>query len=402
VAELALSAFCLAFPAVVLLLKEKVSFFSKWSPLIVCYAVGLLVGNLGILPARAIGVLDAVSTGAVALSIPLLLFSVDLRKWRELAGSTLLAFGLACLAVMAVSVVAHLAFRNAIPDSWGVAGLLVGVYTGGTPNMAAIKTALGTDMTSYLAVHTSDMVLSAIYFLFVLTVARRFFLLFMRPFARKPGSKAGGTGVGESGGAPGGAALAAEGGTQAADEEAFSSLFRKGRRGPLGKALLLDLGIVALGLGLSLLVGETWQTMVAILAITTLALAASLSKGVRATKGTFAAGEYILYVFCLAVGAMGDIGKLIGSAPVYFLYVAVVLFGSFALHAVLCALFKVDVDTFLVVSTATINSAPFVGLTCVALDNRDLIVPGITAGIMGYALGNYLGIGLAEVLRMLS
>lgn len=386
-----LGAFCLAFPALILLLKERVKLLSRWSPLIVCYAAGLLLGNLGILPERAMGVLDGISTGAVALSIPLLLFSVDLSRWRDLAGKTLLAFGLACVAVTLVSALSHLAFKSRISDSWGIAGLLVGVYTGGTPNMAAIKTALGTDMTSYLAVHTSDMVLSALYFLFVLTIARRFFSLFLPAFKDPAAGRAGAQ-----------AGMASSAATQAVEETAFSSLFRKGRRGPLGLALLLDLGIVALGLGSSLLVAATWQTMVAILAITSLALGASLLKRVRSIQGSYAAGEYILYIFCLAVGAMGDIGKLIGSAPVYFAYVAVVLFGSFVLHAILCAVFKVDVDTFLVVSTATINSAPFVGLTCVALGNKSLLVPGITAGIMGYALGNYLGIGLAQVLRLLS
>lgn len=403
-ADLALGAFCLAFPAMILIVKDRVAFFSKWSPLIVCYATGLVLGNLGILPERSVGVLDGVSTGAVAISIPLLLFSVDLRKWRELAGTTLLAFGLACVAVMAVSAGAYLAFRGAVPDSWGIAGLLVGVYTGGTPNMAAIRTALDTDMTSYLAVHTSDMVLSAVYFLFVLTVARRFFGLFMRPFGEASGRKARRARPAAEPGDPAEPAAPpgpAQGGVQAAEELPFSFLFRKGVRGPLAGAFGLDLLIVAFGLGLSLVVPPTWQTLVAILSITTLALAASLSPRVRATRGTYAAGEYVLYIFCLAVGAMGDIGKLLGSAPAYFAYVAVVLFGSFILHALLCWAFRVDVDTFLVVSTATINSAPFVGLACVALDNKKLLVPGITAGIMGYALGNYLGIGLAEVLRLL-
>lgn len=389
-AELAIAAFCLSFPAFALILKERVEFFAKWSPLVACYAAGLIVGNLGILPANAPVVLDGISTGAVALSIPLLLFTVDIRAWRSLAGTTLRAFVLAVVAVLAVSALAHAFFKGAMPDSWNIAGLLVGVYTGGTPNMAAIKTALGTDMNAYLAVHTSDMILSAAYFLFVLTVAKRFFSLFMPAFKAR---------------APGGAEDAPEGGPlapQAESEEIpFSSLFRKGSRGPLAAALGMDLAVVAVGLGLSLLVPADWQTMVAILGITSLALAASLSPRLRAVRGTFQAGEYILYVFCLAVGAMGDISRLIGAAPQYFAYVAVVLFGSFALHALLCALFKVDVDTFLVVSTATINSPPFVGLACVAIGNKRLLVPGITAGIMGYALGNYLGIGLAQLLRAL-
>lgn len=386
-AELALAAFCLSFPALALVLKERVAFFAKWSPLVVCYAVGLAIGNFGMLSERSTAVLDGVSTGAVALSIPLLLFSVDIRKWRELAGSTLLAFGLAVVAVMAASAIAHIAFRNAVPDSWNIAGLLVGVYTGGTPNMAAIKTALRTDMNAYLAVHTSDMVLSAAYFLFVLTAAKRFFSLVMPAYAPH---RVGGNDEPARGADADGEFAALP----------FTALFKKGIRGPLAAAIGLDVAIVAVGLCLSLAVPAAWQTMVAILSITTLALVAALSPGLRGIAGTFQAGEYILYVFCLAVGAMGDISKLIGAAPQYFAYVAAVLFGSFALHAILCALCRVDVDTFLVVSTATINSPPFVGLTCVAIGNKRLLVPGITAGIMGYALGNYLGIGLAQLLRL--
>jgi uncharacterized membrane protein len=43
-------------------------------------------------------------------------------------------------------------------------------------------------------------------------------------------------------------------------------------------------------------------------------------------------------------------------------------------------------------STAAICSPPFVGVTAMAIKRPSLIAPGITAGLMGYALGNYLGI----------
>lgn len=372
---------CLIFPALALYLKEKVPLFAKWSPLIACYVGGLLFGNLGLLPEGSVGVLDGISTVAVALAIPLLLFSVDIRRWRELTGKAGLAFILAAIAVVAISVLAHFIFRDRIPDSAKVAGMLVGVYTGGTPNLAAIKTALGVDMNAYLAVHSADIVLSAIYFFFVLTAAKRFFGLFLPPY------RGAGLEVGNS-----------SAGSPVEEAMPFSGLFKKGVRLPLLGALGLDLLVVGAGLGLSFLVPSEWQTMIVILAITTFSLLASLSARIRTIPGSFAAGEFILYVFCFAVGAMGDFSKIIGAAPSYFLYVALVLFGSFALHSLLCALFRVDVDTMLVVSTATINSPPFVGLACVAINNRSLLVPGITIGILGYAVGNYLGILLANIL----
>ncbi|MFZ2635610.1 MAG: DUF819 family protein [Rectinemataceae bacterium] len=377
--------FCLIFPAFALWLKDRKGILAKLSPIIVCYAAGLIVGNVGILPQGSMATLDLLSTAAVGLSIPLLLFSVDIRRWKELRGKTGLAFILACIAVMAVSTCAHFIFRDRIPDSAKVAGMLVGVYTGGTPNLAAIKTALGVDMTVYLAVNGADIVLSSVYFLFVLTVAQKVFGHIMPAYKAPAGA-----------GIPGpddNAGLLPE-----MESATFKGLFGKGFRKSIAGAAVLDVAIVAVGMGVSMLVPREWQTMTAILAVTTLSLASSMSKRVRSIPGTFAAGEYVLYVFCLAVGAMGDFRVLMGAAPEYFLYVALVLFGSFLLHAVLCALFKVDVDTMLVVSTATINSPPFVGLACVALKNRNLLVPGITTGIIGYAVGNYLGIALASIL----
>ncbi len=352
--------FVLLFPALALWAKEKVPLCAKWSPLIVSYLAGLAIGNMGILPGSAPVLLDAVSTGAVAFSIPLLLFSVDIRRWKALSGKSILAFGLA-------------AFSAALVSS-------VGLYTGGTPNLAAIKTALDVDRNIYLAVHTSDMVVSALYLLAVMTVAKPI-LSKLLPVANWNTDAGAVDGMGE--------------GFRLAD------YFAKSVRRKLLGALGLAAAIVGVSLGLSMLFPADFQTMVVILAITSLALAASLLPSVRSIPMSFHAGEYILYVFCIAVGAMGDFSLLLSGAPTYFIYVVMVLFGSFILHALLCALFRIDVDTMLIVSTSAICSPPFVGVVAVSLKARKLIVPGITTGIIGYAVGNYLGIALAQLLRPL-
>ncbi len=370
--------FVLLFPALTLYAKERIRRFAKWSPLIVCYVAGLALGNIGILPESALGLLDTVSTIAVAFSIPLLLFSVDIRKWKELSGKAILAFALAAFSVGLVAAVTHFFFAPKAAESWKVAGMLVGLYTGGTPNLAAIKTALDVDRNVYIAVHTSDMVISALYLLAVMTVAKP---LLSRILPKKDWDSgiAAVSGVGE--------------------EASLSRFFAKGTRTRLLAALGITAAIVAASLGLSMLFPADFQTMIVILAITTLSLSASLLPSVRSIPMTFSAGEYILYIFCIAVGAMGNLSTLLTGAPTYFIYVAIVLFGSFILHALLCAIFRIDVDTMLIVSTSAICSPPFVGVVAVAIKARKLIVPGITTGIIGYAVGNYLGIALAELLH---
>ena len=71
---------------------------------------------------------------------------------------------------------------------------------------------------------------------------------------------------------------------------------------------------------------------------------------------------------------------------------------SLAIHVALAALFKIDADNVIIVSTALSCSPPFVPVVAGALNNKEIILSGLTVGIIGYAIGNYLGILVAEVL----
>ena len=82
-------------------------------------------------------------------------------------------------------------------------------------------------------------------------------------------------------------------------------------------------------------------------------------------------------------------------------FVTVAVVGSLIIHCLLCWLTGVDGDTFMVTSVAAICSPPFVPMMSKALDNPATILSGMTTGIMGYALGNYLGIGVGLLLQRL-
>jgi len=69
------------------------------------------------------------------------------------------------------------------------------------------------------------------------------------------------------------------------------------------------------------------------------------------------------------------------------------------LHAILCKLARIDSDTFMVTSVAAVCSPPFVPMMARALGNPGTMLSGMTTGIVGYALGNYLGISLALYLQ---
>jgi uncharacterized membrane protein len=79
-------------------------------------------------------------------------------------------------------------------------------------------------------------------------------------------------------------------------------------------------------------------------------------------------------------------------------YVASAIFGSMVLQIVFAKIVKLDGDTVLVSSVALINSPPFVPLVAATLGNKEIILTGIGIGLMGYAVGNYLGIGIYELI----
>ena len=64
----------------------------------------------------------------------------------------------------------------------------------------------------------------------------------------------------------------------------------------------------------------------------------------------------------------------------------------------MCRIFKVDVDTAIITSTASIYGAPFIIPVADAIKNREVIVSGLTTSMVGYAVGNYLGIIMGKIL----
>ena len=82
-------------------------------------------------------------------------------------------------------------------------------------------------------------------------------------------------------------------------------------------------------------------------------------------------------------------------------YVAFAVFGSLVIQILLSRIFKVDGNLVLASSIALINSPPFVPMVAAVLKDRNVILPGIAVGLLGYAVGNYLGIGMFLLLNQI-
>jgi len=378
VAAVALILFYLLFPAVAVYLAARFAVFNKLGAVVVCYIAGILVGNAGLIPAHLAALQNPLMLITISLALPLMFFPIDVRRWSRLAGRSLLSFGLQIIAIIVVAVAGFFLFRGGVgEETWKVAGMFVGVYTGGTVNLGAIATALRTDQTLYLAAHTSDVLVSSVYLLFLMTVGQRVLGLVLPAFAADAGAAA----------------------DREPDFDSYAGIFSAPTAAGLAKALGLAVLIFAVG-GLAFLAfSEDVAFVVAILAISTLGILFSFVPAVRGIRMTYQLGNYFILIFCLVVSSMADFNRLVSTAPVMLLYVTFTVFTCLALHIALARIFKIDADTVIITSVAGICSPPLVPMVASALRNKEVVISGVITGIIGWVVGTYLGIAVAYILR---
>ncbi|MFL5344901.1 MAG: DUF819 family protein [Hyalangium sp.] len=368
---------CILFPAAALWAGERYRVAKFFGPVTLCYLAGIIVANVPGVRLSSEASLH-VSEVAVPLAIPLLLFSSDVRQWPRLARSLIISFVLACFAAVAGAGLIGWFFRGQTDEWWKIAGMLVGVYVGGTANMAAIGRVLEARSETFVLLNAADLVAGGIYLIFLLTFAQRLFLRFMPAFTATPHH--------EPFEHPG---------------EALSVWTRHHLK-DMGIGFGLAVAIAAVAVGATLLVFGKLEASPALLGITTLGIVASLVKQVRSLTGAYELGEYVLLIFCVAMGSLADARILSGGSATLFIYVWLVMGLSIVLHTVFSALLRIDADSTLICSTATIYGPAQIGPVAAALKNRALVGPGLTLGLAGIALGNYLGLLTAWGLRWLA
>jgi uncharacterized membrane protein len=364
----------------VLHLCRKFRFVNKLGSVFIAYLIGLLLGNTGLLPEGSEKIQEILTTITIPLAIPMLLFSANIRQLIKLARVAIVSLMIGLLSVVIVVVIGFFIFNGkGVPEIWKVSGLLVGVYTGGTPNLAALKLMLNVDANTYILIHTYDMGVSIVYLAFLMTIGQRFFHLFLKRF---PGGKQ--TDSNEFEGA-----------------NPYQGILRKEQFFPILKAFGLAVVIFGVGGGLSMLFDKSYQMVVVILTITSLGIVASLIPSVNRIEKSFDAGMYLILIFSIVVASMANVSNFAGISPSLFGYITFTVFGALALHSLMAKVFNVDADTLMITSTALICSPPFVPVVAGAIGNRAVIISGLTVGVIGYAIGNYLGLALSEMLRVI-
>ena len=376
------------FPILIIEAFKRWTIVQKIGTVVLAYAVGIIASLCGVFHFAdpAVGATftklqSTVMNVAVPLAIPLMLFNCDFKLWTKSLPKTTWALVTGIAAVIVASISGYFIFRHHVPEIAKVTGMMAGIYTGGTMNFNALGAALNVDRSVMAIVLAFQMVITTPYIFFLLGGGYKIFrkLLPYKDITHKGRMD--------------------EDEVETNDVENYRGMFEKKNFLGMMKGLGLSVIFLAVGAGLALLITGTLNELVVILTITTLSIIASFFKPVRELPKTFELGMFFILIFSVIVASMFDINSVNGGSLYIGGFVLWIIGVSVGLHLLLCRIAKVSGDLFCVCQVGLLCSPPFVPPIAGAMKNKKVLISGIVVGLVGYAIGTYLGALLAWTLR---
>lgn len=381
-----ITAIYIAAPVLIAAAYQRRQFVRKAGTVIIAYAVGLLLALTGMVKMGDVQALESaqniIMDISVPIAIPLMLFNCNFRLWTHSLPKTVLALAGGLLSITVAVVVAFFLFRNS--DIGGldrISGLMMGIYTGGTLNFFALGSALRVDETVILLVYAFEMLVT---FPLIMFIVAGGYKLFRRLLPFPDESVTLNSDVDTDGGV-----------------EDYSHFFARGTFGRTMLGLLLAVVFLAIAAGVSLLLTGVLSELIIILVITTLAIVASFSEKIRTLPKTFELGMVFILMFSVVVASKFDVSCLNSSALTLMCFILTIMAIAITLHLLICRIFHISGDLFTVANIGMLCSPPFIPPVVGAMGNRKVLISGIIIGLAGYAVGTYMGIGMAYLLKTL-
>jgi uncharacterized membrane protein len=376
----------LLFPVIIILLFQKFVIVQKIGTVLIAYLVGIVMALSGLFPSPSESVemrtlQDWFMNITVPLAIPLMLFNCNFKLWTKSLPKTFTALICGLIAIVVSVIISYLVFKSSkIQDLPDLSALMVGIYTGGTMNFAAIGKALNIDPNLLITSLTFEMLITFPFIVFLIAGGFRIFRKLL-PYSDK--------------------SITVEINGEDLENGSFESYKGMFKKNTFPKTLIglgLSFLFMVIGAGLSLLITGTLNELVVILTITTLRILASFNQKVRELPKTFELGMFFILIFSIVVASQFNIQAINNEVFNVFWFVLVVLCLSIFVHFLLCRLFKVSGDLFTVAIVGMLCSPPFIPPIVGAMKNKKVLISGIVIGLIGYAVGTYLGVLMSLIL----
>ena len=343
--------------------------------------VTAIEANLGLIPTTATPVYDTIFSYLAPFALFLLLLGVNLKDLKQ-AGLPMLSMYLlgavGTVVGVLVSVWVFSAQESIGPLFYALAGMFTGTYTGGSVNFHAVALHYNVSKAGnlFIAATAADNIITTLWMMVTLSAPR----LLQRRFPRSLTARS----------LPNSAAITGEPIDAYSDSETMT---------PYDLGLLLSLGLGAIWVSQQL---ATVVPVPFVLILTTIALALAQFRVVNKLRGSRLLGLFGIYIFLAVIGAYCDVAALLSDgrlAGVLFGIIAVAVLVHAGILFGIGALLRQDWDVLGVASQANVGGSTSALALAKSLGRPDLQLPAVLVGTLGNALGSYLGIFVAELLR---
>ncbi len=364
-----------------LFLSNRYSIAKKISPILIILFFSAIVSNVGIITTDN-PFYGELTHYAVPFAVILILFHVKLSDLKNAGKPMLVAFGLASLGSFVGCIVGGIILSSQFNDvlageGWKLVGPYIGTYIGGSLNFFSLWTGLQIDNPDLFAAANAVDNLTFMPIFLIWIVAPNYIMKYFKPgkFWKQK-----------------------EGDEEVAEHKPTELKIFDVAALTFSAILIMFLA----GWIKSEFIAQWMPSLPTILITTTLALIAAQFKFVQNLQGANELGNFAFYVFFAAVGALMDIVKAIELAPVLFLFVIIVIGAQVLFVLGIGKILKLDLRILAVASVAAKAGPSSVIAITNAKEWNHLALPGVAAGLLGYAVGNYIGFAGAYLLKFLT
>jgi len=350
-------------------------------------ALALVAANVGFIPFYS-PIYTMVNRFLVPLAVPLLLFDSDLKRVINDTGTLLAAFCVGAFATVLATLVAFplIPLTNIGPDmGWRVACALAARHIGGAINFVAVAETLNIGGDAVAAAIAADNVVVALYFAFLFSIA-------------KPGEDD--------------APATAENTDEVKDETigTISELAVEDEKSP--STITLPTLAISVSVASSLVTAGSFLTrallpagtssLPLISALTVVAATLFPSFFSKLSETGTALGVVFVQMFFACSGAAGSIRMVFEKAPSLFAFSALQIgihFGT--LMAIGRGIFKLPKRELYLASNANVGGPTTAAAMAQAKEWKQLVLPALLIGILGYATATALALSLGPILLRL-
>ncbi|MEB7769163.1 DUF819 domain-containing protein [Mammaliicoccus sciuri] len=366
--------------AISIFLEQRYQFAAKLTGAIIALVGAMILSNLNIIPIES-PVYDQVWEYVIPLAIPLLLFRSNIFKiWKE-SRRLLFIFLISSVGTIVGVGAGFLLLHQFIPELDKIGAMMTGSYIGGGVNFAALSTKFQTPGELVSATVVADNSVMAFYFIVLITLPNMTFI--KKYFKRLYNSN------------------------DDANSNQAEAYWKRNEISlkDIAYSISIAFVLVAISFKISEIVNEYipknnhfMEILVSIigdqfLLLTTLTLitVAMFSKFFENLNASDELGTFLIYIFFVVIGVPASIPIIIKTAPLLFIFVAVILIFNLSITLCFGKLFKFNIEEMLLASNANAGGPTTAAALAISKGWQGLVGPILIIGTLGYVIGNYVG-----------